>query len=254
MQTAGATRADPSFDRYARLVRRSLGAPIALVTLIDEDRQLFPGAGGLPPHVDEQRETPISHSFCQYVAAEGAPLVVPDLREDERLRDNPAIADFDVAAYAGWPITDHTGAVVGSLCALDRVPRAWTEADLEMLEDLAAACSTEISERALRSIADHGERAAQDLSHRSRVLLALSEGLSTTRTLADVAHAVEQTALAQLGCLHAGMWLRTPEHPERSGSRGPEHLTYVESPDGGWVSAARNADLPLDDSNPMGVV
>ena len=84
-----------------------------------------------------------------------------------------------------------------------------------------------------------------DLAHRSRVLLALSEGLSATVTLADVAGTVESIALDQLGCLHAGMWLRDGEETET--------VRYVAPPDVTWESAVRNGRLPLDESNPLGL-
>jgi serine phosphatase RsbU (regulator of sigma subunit) len=243
MTPPDAVGADPSFDRYARMVSRALGTSVALVTLVEDERQVFPGACGLPPVIDEVRETPLSHSFCKYVVIDQAPLVVPDLRKDARLHQHPAIADLGVMAYAGWPITDHTGAVVGSLCALEYEPREWSAADLEMLEDLAAACSTELSERAKRGFEEH-------LSQRSRVLLALSEGLSVTHTMVDVAQAVEQIAQEQLGCIQAGMWLRALGSEDGAG--GPDVLAYVDSPTNAWESARLNAALPLDDSNPLG--
>jgi serine phosphatase RsbU (regulator of sigma subunit) len=243
MTSPDAVGADPSFDRYARMVSRALGTSVALVTLIEDERQVFPGACGLPADIEAHRETPLSHSFCKYVVIDQAPLVVPDLREDERLREHPAIADLGVVAYAGWPITDHTGAIVGSLCALEYEPREWSTADLEMLEDLAAACSTELAERAKRGFEEH-------LSHRSRVLLALSEGLSTTHTMVDVAEAVEQIAQDQLGCAQAGMWLRA--RAGEDGASGPDVLAFVDSPTNTWESARLNAALPLDDSNPLG--
>ena len=174
---------DTSFDRYARMVRNALGAPVALVSLIQGDRQVFPGAVGLPEPWVTTRETPLSHSFCQYVVADEKPLIVSDAREDDRLRDSAAIEALGVVAYAGWPIRDHTGHVIGSLCAIDHRPRHWTADELELLQDLATACSTEMSERALRLEAAGHAWHAHALSDRSRVLLALSERLSTTATL-----------------------------------------------------------------------
>ena len=173
------------------------------------------------------------------------------------MRTNLAIPDYHVISYAGWPITDHTGAIVGSLCALGDEPREWTYEQLEMLEDLAAACSTELSERGLRDLAAAGEREARDLSHRSRVLLALSEGLSATRTMVDVAEAVERISVDQLGCSRAGIWVRAQEI-QPHGWAGwdtptrPEVLTFVDSPTNTWESARLNAALPLDDTNPIG--
>ncbi len=244
MTESRAGHGDPSFDRYARMLSRTLDTPIALVSLVEEGRQVFPGACGLPPDVAAARETPLSHSFCQYVVADQAPLVISDAREDDRLRTNLAIPDLGVIAYAGWPITDHTGEIIGSLCAIDTEPRDWSAYDLEMLEDLAAACSTELSERGLRIT-------EQELAHRSRVLLALSEGLSITRTMADVAQAVERIAVDQLGCLHAGIWLRG-DGDAVGRDWAPEVLTFVAPPTVTWESALRNAVLPFDESNPLG--
>ncbi|GAA4706928.1 hypothetical protein GCM10023349_26600 [Nocardioides conyzicola] len=251
MVEAGAGHGDPSLDRYARMVCRALGVGTATVTIIEPGRAVFPGACGLPEDLQRDRESPLSHSFCKQVVVEQGPVIVADAREDDRLRDNLAIPDLGLIAYAGWPISDHTGTIVGSLCAVDGAPRQWTDAQIEMLEDLAAACSAEISERGLRDLAAIGESAAQDLSHRSRVLLALSEGLSATRTMTDVAQAVEAIAIDQLGCLHAGIWLRN-DGDEIGAAQAPEVLTFVAPPTTTWESALRNAVLPFDDTNPMG--
>jgi ribosomal protein L5 len=66
---------DPSFDRYARLVCRALGVDTAMVTIIESDRQVFRGARGLPDDLQRERETPLSHSFCQHVVAGQKPLI-----------------------------------------------------------------------------------------------------------------------------------------------------------------------------------
>lgn len=204
-----------SFDRYARMVRRALDVPVALVSLVEEHRQVFVGMDGMPTgtlvRAAEERGTPLSHSFCQHVVADQRPLLVGDAREDPVLRDNLAIPDLGVVAYAGWPITDHTGRIVGSLCAIDHHPREWSGEQVDLLRDLAAACSAELAQRGLRHEALVRERAATEFSHRSRVLLALSEGLAAAATLAEVAAAVGRTAHDQLDCVRAGIWLRGPE-------------------------------------------
>jgi serine phosphatase RsbU (regulator of sigma subunit) len=243
VNTADATDVDTTFDRYARLVRRGLRTPVALVTLVEAERQVFPGAVGLPEPWQTERETPLSHSFCQHVVADRAPLVVTDARQDDRLRENLAIRDLDVIAYAGWPLTDHTGDVVGSLCAIAHEPREWTEEDLEVLADLAAACSTELAERGLRAAGARSLRLAESMTHRSRVLLALSEALSATRTPSDVATALERVSVEQLGCLRAGIWL--------SDETG-EALRYVPPAGTPWDSAQLHGALSVDDRNPLG--
>jgi signal transduction histidine kinase len=133
-----------SFDHHARLVQRVLGVSTATVSLVEADRQVLPGAVGLAAPYDELRETPLTHSFCRYVVADQLPLVVADARTDPRLARSPAVTEMGVVAYAGWPIRDVTGRVVGSLCAIESEPREWTSADLEVLEDLATACSAEL--------------------------------------------------------------------------------------------------------------
>ena len=120
-----------------------------------------------------------------------------------------AIEDLDVIAYAGWPLRDHNGRVIGSLCAIDSEPREWTAHEIQMLEDLAASCSAEIAQRELRRIADDGIDYATHLVWRANVLLQLSQALTATRTVTDVATALEDVTREHLGCHHAALWLHS---------------------------------------------
>src|SRR3954451_5098085 len=90
------TRPDPSFDHLTRAATRLLGVPMALVSLVDDERQLFKSAMGLPEPVASDGQTPLTHSFCREIVASSAPLIVADAREHPRLRDNLAIADLGV--------------------------------------------------------------------------------------------------------------------------------------------------------------
>jgi hypothetical protein len=141
------TPREAAFDRLAGLAARLLDAPIALVTLVDEDRQFFKSCPGLPSPWAERRETPLSHSVCQHVVDRRRPLVSGDLRDDPALRDNLAIPDIGVVAYAGVPLVRPDGQVVGSLCAIDTRPRHWTADQVEILEDLAGSVVSEIELR-----------------------------------------------------------------------------------------------------------
>jgi len=208
--------ADDALERYARMVRRSLGVPTALVTLVEDDRQVFPGAVGLPSAYQQSRQTPLSHSFCQYVVKDEQPLVVADARLDDRLVDNLAIPDLGVVAYAGWPIVDHTGRTVGSLCAIDSEPHEWRSDELEALADIAAACSTELSERGQREAAQNALRTSEELGERSRVLLAIGDRLAASHTLAEIAAGLDEVTRLELGCNTTGLWLRTAELEARS--------------------------------------
>ncbi|MDX1531334.1 MAG: PAS domain S-box protein, partial [Rhodothermales bacterium] len=91
--------------------------------------------------------TPLSHSFCQYVVGRDAPLAVEDAREDPLVRENLAIRDLDVVAYLGVPLRTPGGHPIGSLCAIDSEPRAWSAEDREALETLAEMVMTEIAVR-----------------------------------------------------------------------------------------------------------
>ena len=108
---------DPAFDRIARLAAQVLNAPVALVSLVDADRQFFKSCLGLPEPWASQRGTPLSHSFCQHAVASREPLIVDDAREHAVLRDNPAIRDMGVVAYAGIPLIDARRATRSAPCA-----------------------------------------------------------------------------------------------------------------------------------------
>ncbi|MCX0244803.1 GAF domain-containing SpoIIE family protein phosphatase [Streptomyces drozdowiczii] len=173
LRLAGLTAAaDPGMDRFARLVTRLLRVPVSLVSLLEPDRQVFPGMVGMSGHWAARRETPLSHSFCQHVVADGGPLVLNDTRVHPRTCASLAIPDLDVIAYAGMPLTDADGHVLGSLCAIDHRPREWTADDLHDLEDLTAACSMElrlrIASELLQRDRDHAGlllRASVELAH-----------------------------------------------------------------------------------------
>src|SRR3954471_11971148 len=135
----------PSFDRLARVAAKVLNAPVALVSLVDADRQFFKSCLGLPEPWASQRGTPLSHSFCQHAVASREPLLVDDSREHALLRDNPAIRDIGVIAYAGIPLIDADGHALGTLCVIDSQPRHWTTDQVQLLSDLAASVVTEIA-------------------------------------------------------------------------------------------------------------
>jgi GAF domain-containing protein len=136
---------DPAFDRIAGLAAQVLNAPVALVSLVDADRQFFKSCLGLPEPWSSRRGTPLSHSFCQHAVASREPLVVDDAREHALLGDNPAIRDMGVVAYAGIPLIDADGNALGTLCVIDSQPRHWTTHQVRLLSDLAASVVTEIT-------------------------------------------------------------------------------------------------------------
>lgn len=190
--TVSSSAADASFDHYARLVRRFLHVPTALVTIVEADRQIFPGASGLREPLLTTRQTPISHSYCQYVVADRRPLVVSDARHDPRLADNPAIVDFGAIAYAGWPVVDGDGSVVGSLCAVDTEPREWNDEEILVLKDLALACSAEL-QQSTRVVSD-GESLARAIFDAINVSVAFYDPHGRLLLANDRAHRVAAAA------------------------------------------------------------
>ena len=143
------TAAEESFDRLTRIAASALGVPVSLVSLVDEDRQFFKSCLGLPQPWAEERETPLSRSFCQHVVVGEEPLIISDARAHPLVHDNPAIDELNVVAYAGIPLKMPDGEIIGSLCAIDSTPREWREQDVAMLSDLAEVVMTEIRLRLL---------------------------------------------------------------------------------------------------------
>jgi CheY-like chemotaxis protein len=127
---------DETFDRLTRLTTALLGVPTALLSIVDRDRQFFKSASGLEQPWSDARQTPLSHSFCQWVVGGNEEIAVDDARNDPVLRTNLAIRDMGVIAYAGIPVSAHREAI-GSFCAIDSKPRQWTEEQLAALRDLS---------------------------------------------------------------------------------------------------------------------
>ena len=125
-----------------------MDVPIALVSLVDVDRQRFASQVGLSEPWASARGTALSHSFCQHVVTSGGALVIEDARSHPLVAGNPAIYDIGVIAYAGIPLTSQDGEVLGSFCAIDTAPRQWRKDQLDILQDLAQAASGELHLRA----------------------------------------------------------------------------------------------------------
>ncbi|EAU42340.1 sensory histidine protein kinase [Fulvimarina pelagi HTCC2506] len=160
------------FDRITRLAARFLSVPVAYISFVEPARQVFKSAVGLPEPLATDRQTPISHSLCRHVVADGRPLVVSDVRSNDRLKDNPSVEALDIVAYIGTPIRLPTGGVIGSLCGIDHVRREWTESEIATAADLAELVSQQIElhfEVAKRQAAEKEiTLVARELQHRTR--------------------------------------------------------------------------------------
>jgi PAS domain S-box-containing protein len=169
------TPSDEAFDRLTRLTARLLDAPIALVTLVDRDRQFFKSSVGLGEPWASLREMPLAYSFCQHALGDPEPLVVPDARLHPVLRHSPAVTENGSLGYVGVPLLAE-GQAVGTLCVVDSRAREWTADDVETLRVLAASVLTEIDLR--RDLAQR--RRAEAELQRKNELLELLQAVAAT--------------------------------------------------------------------------
>ena len=138
---------ESAFDRITRIATQMLDVPVALVSIVTNDRQFFKAARGLPEPWSSRRETPLSHSFCRHVVQRGEPLIVNDARTHEFIRDNLAITDLGVTAYLGFPIQLSGGERLGAFCCIDTVPREWSSEAIDLVRDLAELVNSELNLR-----------------------------------------------------------------------------------------------------------
>jgi len=130
--------ADEGFDRVTRLVVRTLGVPVALVSLVEEEQHVCKSQIGLPEPWGSSHETPVLDALCRSVVASADALRIDDVRMSASFTGHTATGTRDAVAYLGVPLRGPGGHVLGSLCAADTQPRTWTDHDVATLLDLAA--------------------------------------------------------------------------------------------------------------------
>jgi signal transduction histidine kinase len=128
-------------DGLTRLAARLFDTPMSAVTLIDEDRQWYAGNTGL-----DGTQSSRDASFCAHLVTDPAPLIVPDARRDARFREHPGVTgDPHVVFYAGVPLVDEDGHVLGGVCVIDRRPRRIGDNEVRLLADLAGQAAGHLS-------------------------------------------------------------------------------------------------------------
>ncbi len=153
------TIAEAEYDDLVYLASHICATPIALVSLIDQDRQFFKARVGL-----EATETPRDLAFCAHAILRPELLVVEDATADERFADNPLVtSDPNIRFYAGTPLITKAGHSMGTLCVIDRVPRTLDESQRKSLRALGRQVEALLSLRRAKNEAERTSKTKDEL-------------------------------------------------------------------------------------------
>nr|WP_314899739.1 GAF domain-containing protein [uncultured Deefgea sp.] len=134
------TPPETRFDNLTKAAASFFRVQIAVVSLVDVNRQWFKSICGL-----DATETPRDISFCGHAILHNEVMVIPDALKDERFADNPLVTgEPKIRFYAGAPLTVNNGVNIGTLCLIDRNPRQMSAEEIEMLADMAKVVVCEI--------------------------------------------------------------------------------------------------------------
>ncbi len=159
------TEPEERFDRFTRMACKAFRVPIALVSLVDENRQWFKSCQGM-----SASETSRGISFCGHAILNSSLLVIEDASLDPRFSNNPLVTgDPHIRFYAGAPLHNSEGFRLGTLCLIDRVPRTFGEEDESLLREIADCVEREIN---LQAAAEF----YRDLKHSERRARAIIDG------------------------------------------------------------------------------
>jgi hypothetical protein len=166
------------FERLAAVAARLLDAPVAIVSLVDAQRDIWVGLTGVPPAVAAAGGTTMRPSFCQaIIASTGDALAIRDARDDAVFSTFPSVTALGVVACLGVPLITRAGLPLGSCCVYDMRPRDWSREDIETLGALGAGAVAEMERLAAVTAGDETSDA---------VVRYLGAAIDTIDTLARV--------------------------------------------------------------------
>ena len=199
------TPPEESFDRLTRLAAKLIGVPATFISLVDQKRDFYKSCFGFGEPLSTTRQLE-GRTFCHYAIVSSGPLLIDDTLADPIFRDVPTVQSLGVRAYAGIPLITDDDQAIGSFCAIDFKPRAWSPLDLEILQELAASALREIKLRAAVLEAEtHARSAEQAVRSREEVLAVVAHDLRTplnfikmvTQAVADAPDSKENVQLVE---------------------------------------------------------
>ncbi|MEU4691925.1 GAF domain-containing protein [Actinoplanes sp. NPDC023714] len=197
------TEPEEEFDALTRLAAEVTGARRAFVTVVDDRRSFWKSCVGVPDLPVEQRQNLVHESPCHILIATDAPLISEDARQDVRMKDVPAVEQLGIGAWAGVPVHDRGGFVIGGLCVVADEARDWSPVQVRTLHTLAEAASAQIK---LRQELDRTRAQAQQLEALARQEQRLrAEAEQRADAAAELAARMRVAAAAQVGVPHPGV-------------------------------------------------
>lgn len=185
---------DGAFDRITALAARRFGVPIAIISIVDEDRIWFKSHHGLPvAQIDREP------GLCASAILGNGPYLIEDARKDPRSLANPLVAgDFGLRFYAAVPLTTSDGHNLGTLCVIDKEPRPIEQKQIEDLQDLASIVMDQLELRlSSRQAVGKANLMAKEIDHRVMNSLQFVSGLLTMQSRSpDVGEAANHLELA----------------------------------------------------------
>ena len=217
------TGAETEYDDLVHLASHICGTPIALVSLVDAQRQYFKARIGL-----EATETPRDVAFCAHAILKPELMVVPDATSDTRFADNPLVRfDPKIRFYAGSPLVTPKGHSMGTLCVIDRVPRTLDQSQREALEILGRQVVTLLELRRARDEAEDAHSAQSELLASLRVEQERSERLLLSlfpKSVADRLKKESQSFIADEYPEATIVFVHVNDFWHIAGSRPPEEF------------------------------